>query len=199
MEVLIESLRRLSGTVTPRDPALVLRGSFLLRYWFGSEARPAADIDLECFDRLVDPGYQRFGSPVAHARALCLYATQGWHAPGRNASSPPGIEFQPIDPEDGTDLWDYGTPGERCYTLWVAHNLNDARGRLQIDLAQAGSYDLGDIPVEEMVLSPPETPPFCFRAYTPEILLAAKLSWLIRSLKRPMGPDGLPHEKWTPS
>jgi uncharacterized protein (TIGR02996 family) len=197
MEVLVEFLRRLSETVTQGDPALVLRGSLLLRCWFGAEARPAADIDLECFARPVDLGHQRFGTSVAHARALCLYATERWNAPGGNSSGTPDIEFEPIDPEDGTDLWDYGTPGERCYTLWVAHGLNDARGRLQIDLAQAGSYDLKDIGVEEMELSTRETAPFRFWAYTPELLLAAKLSWLLRSLKRHVRPKEALPPQWT--
>ncbi len=190
VEILVEFLRRLSVTVTQYDPVLVLRGSLLLRCWFDSLARPAADIDLECFERSADRRYSRStGAPVAHARALCLYATEQERADGSSAH----VEFAPIDPEDGTDLWDYATPGERCYTLWVAHHLNDARGRLQIDLAQAGSYDLDAIGVEEVELG---TPPFRFLAYTPEMLLAAKLSWLIRSLQRPVRPDGALQTRW---
>ena len=190
MEVLIEFLRRLSETLTQWDPALVLRGSLLLRYWFGPRARPAADIDLECFERRASRGDSRFsGAPVAHARALCIYAAEGGRASRQDRSAPSGIAFEPIDPEDGTDLWDYGTPGERCYTLWVAHDLNEAKGRLQIDIAQAGSIDLDAIGVEELEWSASATPPFRFLAYTPEMLLAAKLSWIIRGLKRRGGAE----------
>ncbi len=198
VEVLVEFLRRLSNTVAEGDPALVLRGSLLLKYWLGPEARPAGDIDLECFECPVARGDSRFSRrPVAHARALCLFATEEWRAPGWEQGGPPDIDFEPIDPEDGTDLWDYATPGERCFTLWVAHSLNDARGRLQIDLAQAGSYELGDIGVEEMELGTAGTTHFRFRCYTPEMLLAAKLSWLIRGLKRPVEPDRALPPQWT--
>lgn len=198
VEVLVEFLRRLSRTLAPSDPVLVLRGSLLLKWWFGPDARPAADIDLECFERAVDPGDSRFRrAPVSHARALCLYATEDRVAPGENRSGTPDIEFEPIEPEDGTDLWEYNTPGERYYTLWVAHHRDDARGRLQIDLAQGGSYELSDIGVEEIELATAETTPFRFRAYTPEMLLAAKISWLIRGLKRP-GKRGVNRpRRWT--
>jgi uncharacterized protein (TIGR02996 family) len=197
MEVLIEFLRRLSETLTQWDPALVLRGSLLLRYWFGARARPAADIDLECFERPASRGNSRFsGAPVAHARALCIYAAEGGRALGQDRGASPRIAFEPIDPEDGTDLWDYGTPGERCYTLWVAHDLSEAKGRLQIDIAQAGSYDLGAIGLEELEWSTPATPPFRFLAYTPEMLLAAKLSWVIRGLKQRGGSEGELPPQW---
>jgi uncharacterized protein (TIGR02996 family) len=198
VEVLLEFLRRLSETVTEYDAALVLRGSLLLKCWFGPEARPAGDIDLECFETPVSRGDSRFSrNPVVHGRALCLYATEEWRPPEQDRGGPPDIEFEPIDPEDGTDLWDYGTPGERCYTLWVAHSLDDARGSLQIDLAQAGSYELSDIGVEAMELGAAGTTPFRFRCYTPEMLLAAKLSWLMRGLKRPVGPDSAVPPQWT--
>jgi uncharacterized protein (TIGR02996 family) len=124
-----------------------------------------------------------------YGRALCLYATEQRHRPG-GGDGRPDLEFEPIDPEDGTDLWDYGTPGERCYTLWIWHSQGEARGRLQIDLAQAGSYALDDIGVEEIEFAAPCNQRFRFRAYTPEMLLAAKLSWLVRNLKSKVSSNG---------
>ena len=51
--VLVEFLRYLSQTVHDEEPVvLILRGSLLMRHWFGERARPAADIDLECFERV---------------------------------------------------------------------------------------------------------------------------------------------------
>jgi uncharacterized protein (TIGR02996 family) len=199
MDVLIEFLRRLSATATQWDPVLVVRGSFLLRYWFGSRARPAADLDLECFERPVDRANPRFGSLVAHARALCLFATEDMRACDQDQGARATIEFTPIDPEDGTDLWDYGTPGERCFTLWVSHDLQDAQGRLQIDIAQAGSYDLEAIGTEELELSTSaaqssESQSVRFSAYTPEMLLTAKLSWILRGLR---GNDVASQPQWS--
>ena len=113
LEVLVEFLRRLSETVSHSDPVLVLRGSVLLRCWFGPRARPAGDIDLECFERPADRVDSRFArSPVAHARALCVYATEQRSGCVQDRGSSAGVEFEAIDPKDGTDLWNYGTPGD---------------------------------------------------------------------------------------
>ena len=78
------------------------------------------------------------------------------------------------------ELWN---SRRRRYTLWVAHELQEAHGRLQIDLAQAGSYDLAAISVEQLELSTQATPSFRFLAYSPEMLLAAKLSWVMRGFQ----------------
>lgn len=196
-EVVLEFLRRLSQTISPGDPVLVLRGSVLMQLWFGPRARPAADIDLECFERPGRDHDPRFGgSPVAHARALCIFASQECWDPRQGPGTSSRFEFDPIDPEDGTDLWDYGTPGERCYTLWVAHDLKDAKGRLQIDLAQAGSYDFSAIDVEELDWTTSASTPFRFPAYTPEMLLAAKLSWIIRLWNRRVESGGELSTRW---
>jgi hypothetical protein len=105
--------------------------------------------------------------------------------------------FEPIDADEGTDLCDYATPGQRCYTLWVAHERPHAQGRLQIDLAQAGLYDLAAISVEELELSTSATPPFRFLAYTPEMQLAAKLSWVMRGFNRSVGAERALPPQWS--
>ncbi len=143
-EVFAEFLYALQQTVSPYDRIVpVLRGSTLMRRWFGEAARPAADIDLEWFQQ---PGWGgRFASPVEHARGLCMFAV------GDHRGSP--IHFDPDvpTPSDGVSLWDYDTPGVRCYTGWTWAERN-LRGVLQVDIAQAGSYDLAGVAPETIDL-----------------------------------------------
>src|SRR5262249_41888704 len=138
IEVLTEFLVGLSTTVHKHDGiTLVLRGSYLLRHWFDALARPAADLDFECFERTRSAKYDRFGSATNYALTLCMYAASTWQ------HTSPSIEFFESEvPNDGTSLWAYGTPGERYYTGWRWHDRGGMTGNLQIDIAQAGSYDL---------------------------------------------------------
>jgi uncharacterized protein (TIGR02996 family) len=194
--VLVEFLRRLSVTIHELDPVvLILRGSLLLRHWFGERARPAADIDLECFEKREvrnNVERQRFMSLVDNGRGLCCFAAD----PGEDF--PPttqGIAFDEIDaPEDGESLWTYGSPGERFYLGWKWRDQRGLTGRLQIDIAEAGSYGLDDFSVADVQLVSGFAGTFRFPAYTPEMMLAAKLSWLIRSVTRRVN-DGAP--VWT--
>jgi uncharacterized protein (TIGR02996 family) len=181
-EVLVEFLHALRQTVGPYDHMVpVLRGSTLLRHWFGEAARPAADIDLEWFPQ-PDWG-RRFASPAEHARALCMFAVGDHHG------SP--IEFDPDTPvpSDGVSLWDYGTPGIRCYTGWTWAD-RDLRGVLRVDLAQAGSYDLAGVAPETVTLPREWGEAARVPAYSPEMLLAAKLSWIVRSVQVKPMPGG---------
>lgn len=173
MEVMIEFIGALEELVSVYDHIVpVLRGSVLMRHWFGARARPAADIDLEWFPL---PGWtaQRHATPLLHARNLCLFAA-GDHF------NPPIVfdEMLPV-PGDGVNLWDYETPGVRCYTGWT---WTDRRlsGELQIDLATPASYDLPSIPAETAEFTRMSGAVAQVRAYTPEMLLAAKLSWIVR-------------------
>jgi uncharacterized protein (TIGR02996 family) len=181
-EVLVEFLHALEQTVSPYDRVVpVLRGSTLMKRWFGEAARPAADIDLEWFQQ---PGWGgRFASPVDHARGLCMFAVGDHHG------SP--IHFDPDIPvpSDGVSLWDYDTPGVRCYTGWTWPDRN-LRGVLQIDIAQAGSYDLAGVAPETIELPREWGEPARLLAYSPEMLLAAKLSWIVRHLQRNTTPEG---------
>lgn len=195
MEILTEFLCALGGAVSKDDGVvLIVRGSFLLKHWFGDDARPAADIDLECFERMPFAKYQRFGAAMNYAKTLCMYAAESsrYHQP--NQDMPP-IEFTEVNvPDDGTSLWEYGTPGERCYTGWVWNARGGASGLLQIDIAQAGSYDLDYVSVANIELVDSNSAHFHVQAYTPEMLLAAKLSWILRGLKWQDGASAL---KWS--
>src|SRR5262245_47532810 len=195
-EVCVEFLRRLHETVTEYDNIVpVLRGSLLLSQWFGNEARPAADIDLECFRRFSEESERPWRPLVEYGKLLCMSAAQSTQD---YEYLPPDIEFRETDvPADGVNLWEYGTPGERCYTGWVWHSRDDLAGLLQIDVAQAAAYDLADIGVADIELAAPGSDPFRFPAYTPELLLAAKLSWLLRSVKPRKDPDDSRPPQWT--
>lgn len=177
MEVFAEFLEGLNVTITPYDHITpVLRGSVLMSHWFGELARPAADLDLEWFASSDRPA--RSTSPIEHARRLCMFAVSD-QEPGSN------IEFDsdaPI-PGDGTSLWDYSTPGVRCYSGWTWEDRN-LRGILQVDVAQAGSYGLDGIAPEPVELKRASGELVSFPAYSKEMLLSAKLSWIFRSLQR---------------
>ncbi len=173
---------------------IVLRGSVLMRRWFGQRARPAADIDLECFydsnpqEQWTDIGPERtFQTLVDYGKTMCRYAIRDVRGP---------VEYSPVVcPEDGTDLWVYGTPGVRYYTgwRWVSER---TEGILQIDIAEPGSYALSDIGQSPLLFDSPFVTPttdceqlgwdsslketFSLQGYTQEMLLAAKLSWLVR-------------------
>jgi hypothetical protein len=176
--VLLEFLEDLSEVVQDREPiVLVLRGSLLLRHWFAESARPAADIDLECFEREKGKRGQRYTSLVDHGRGLCCYVVE--HDASRSASR--DVVFNPLDPPgDGESLWEYGSPGERYYLGWSQIRRGERSGRLQIDIAAADLYDLEEISVFDIHLVSTRARTFRFPAYTPEMMLAAKLSWLIR-------------------
>ena len=207
-EVSIEFLRWLQITIRGMRQTLipVLRGSLLLQHWFGRAARPAADIDFECFAlprealddiKMTNPEYYKqhkegygyygeFESVVDLGKAMCRYAADSTrHYQWRLPPGPrPDVEFEESDvPEDGESLWGYGTPGERYYTGWIWHERDGVRGRLQIDLAHPAVYDVADIAVADIRLTDSKGVAFCFPAYTQEMLLAAKLSWLLRGLK----------------
>lgn len=191
----LEFLRYLGETAQDREPViLILRGSLLLRQWFGERARPAADIDLECFERVRGGRGNRFPSLIDHARGLCCFATEG--AAGANRGAAPFVEFHDIDPpEDGHSLWDYGTPGQRFYAGWTRNGGEGQTGQIQIDLAESGSYDLNEISVADVHLSSLDGRTFRFPSYTPEMMLAAKLSWLLRSCRR-LAPGGESAFEW---
>jgi uncharacterized protein (TIGR02996 family) len=109
-----------------------------------------------------------------------VFAAESWHYYQANQNTPP-IEFTEVKvPDDGTSLWEYGTPGERCYTGWVWHARGGAKGVLRVDIAQAGSYDLAYVGVANIELVDANGEQFQVQAYTPEMLLAAKLSWILR-------------------
>ena len=186
-EVLVEFLHALGETVGPYDRIVpVVRGSTLLQHWFGNAARPAADIDLEWFPEDDRPA--SIPDPIEHARRLCM------HAISNHERAPIVFDADVPVPNDGVNLalWEYDTPGVRCYTGWRWDDRN-LTGFLQIDIAQAGSYDLAAIATEDIELPRSWGKPAKVAAYSQEMLLAAKLSWIVRDLRKRMakGKDWL--------
>lgn len=189
MEVFAEFLWAIQRTISAGDEIVpVLRGSILLSHWFGDAARVAGDMDLEWFPT-PDWG-RRSASPIEQARKLCMCAAteHAYH----QSRSPVSFVEDSARQDDGVSLWnwDYGTPGLRCFTGWTWEERN-LRGDLQIDLALAAFYDLTGIAMVTVELPRAAGDPVEVQAYAPEMLLAAKLSWIIRSVGRKTGLDGI--------
>ncbi len=180
----------------------VIRGSFLLQHWFGKQARPVADLDLECFvrsstrhERSDDESPGQTGEIYTLAdlgMTVCHISVQSLYQQGR---SPYGIAFHEADEHDAAmNLWTYGTPGQRYIVGWTWHTsespgglfrsprVTELEGTLQIDIAAAGDYHLDEISWSPLTLKPNLGRQFICPAYTQEMMLAAKLSWLIRGL-----------------
>jgi uncharacterized protein (TIGR02996 family) len=155
--------------------------------WFGDRARPAADIDLQVF-AAQQPGLQSPAALIERCRRACWYADLS--APEDNAA----IWFDDVPaPAGGESLWNYGTPGERTFAGWFTRN--GARGHLQIDIAASRVLRLEQIETEQTDFVAPAGA-FQFLTYTPEMLLAAKLSWLLRGLDRQVTRAGIRPPKW---
>src|SRR5207248_8268773 len=75
------------------------------------------------------------------------------------------------------------------YTGWTWTD-RKLRGVLQIDIAQAGCYDLAGVAPETVELPREWGEPARLLAYSPEMLLAAKLSWIRRRVQRNTTPEG---------
>ncbi len=214
VEVLVEFLHGVRRLVDEWEEGFVpvLRGSLLLRHWYGECARPPADIDVECFDdpdveREYEPGdeppqqddgfygpvegrYGRWGnfvSRVDFGKALCRDAVWGY-GPDRPGGDV-GIRFRDDEsaPDDGASLWVYGTPGKRYYSTWEWVGHSPASGRLQLDLSTPGPYTPADLGVVNEAFTAPGEVGFRFSAYSKEAMLAAKVSWLVRGLMRTGG------------
>jgi uncharacterized protein (TIGR02996 family) len=195
------------------DP--VLRGSLLLQHWYGKKARPAADIDFECFirpdfrrededdedDDIADEmnefygpvegrfgSYGEFVSRVDLGKAMCRYSANAgsYDRPGGDSGILFSNEFTP--PEDGASLWVYGTPGRRYYAHWQYRGNNPASGRLQLDLSSPGAYSQEDLGVQSEEFTALGGNRFPFKCYSREAMLATKVSWLMRSMARSTKP-----------
>jgi uncharacterized protein (TIGR02996 family) len=192
--------------------APALRGSLLLHHWYGLKARPPADIDLECFDRPgatrefdpdeenpyadedfrgeIEGRFGRFGEYVSRVdlgKAMCRYGAgaAAYQRPGGDI----GIRFSDDEtpPADGASLWVYGTPGKRYYAAWESAAHRPSSGRLQLDLATPGAYTPADLGVRPETLAALGGAAFAVPCYSPEAMLAAKVSWLVRSFPRADG------------
>ncbi len=203
VDVFHEFLRLLALTVEEEDVLPVLRGSILLQHWFGEKARPAADIDLECFEikTEADPDgyeYNYYENMVDYGKAMCRYAaiSSTYYRWSRTGEGAPAVEFQAIENPDGGDsLWVYGTPGERYFAGWIHHDGDGAQGEMQIDIADA-AYFRDQIGIADVELTAPRGEAFKCPAYTQETMLAAKLSWLYRGLSPQRDGDQPLPPKW---
>lgn len=200
-EVLLEFVRLLNQTVLEYEETLVpvLRGSLLLRHWFGDHARRAADLDLECFERAEPPEdgigpYDEYQSLVDNGKAMCRYAAETSEL-SRNTEGNIFFRESNAPGAEGASLWAYGTPGERYFAGWVMRGHPLRSGLLQIDIAESDSYTLDDISIADIELGEGADRVAC-PAYTPEMLLAAKLSWLMRSLTRRTVNGNIAAPRW---
>jgi uncharacterized protein (TIGR02996 family) len=89
-------------------------------------------------------------------------------------------------PAEGVSLWEYGTPGVRCYTGWTWKE-RGLKGLLQVDIAESASDDVTGPAYATVELPRASGEPVRMSAYSPEMLLAAKLSWVLRHF---LGKDG---------
>lgn len=89
----------------------------------------------------------------------------------------------PFEDEHQQSLWTYGSPGDRFFLNWSADDTEQA-GQLQIDIAQANPYTPADLEVSDETFTAPGGVTFQVTAYSREAMLAAKVSWLVRSLNR---------------
>lgn len=209
LEVLQEFHRSLVSTVSQFEETLipVLRGSLPMKWWFGDRARPVADIDLECFEgsstlpaeeleeiaeyRDISTGhgtYREFDSLVDFGKAMCRYAAEGTSYLERKAGETAIVFYDVEPPEPNNSLWVYGTPGERYYSGWridgnALTHIADRQGQLQIDVAESGTYKLEDIGTETISIQRNDGPRVDALTYSRGMMLAAKLSWLLRSIR----------------
>ncbi|MFI6521059.1 nucleotidyl transferase AbiEii/AbiGii toxin family protein [Spirillospora sp. NPDC050679] len=155
---------------------LVLRGSVLLRAWYGSLAREPGDLDF-----VVVP--QEWGVYDERSVAMLHGIAQ---AAERMSARDPDEEVQIL--ADGavySDIWTYDrVPGRRLVLPWEAAGLPG--GSVQLDFV-----------FNEALPAPPELTevpradggdPALLNAATPELSLAWKLQWLIDDVY-PQGKD----------
>ncbi|WP_131740852.1 nucleotidyl transferase AbiEii/AbiGii toxin family protein [Actinomadura roseirufa] len=153
---------------------LVLRGSVLLRTWYGSLAREPGDLDF-----IVLPVYRRLGDDQARAM-LDGIVRDAEEASRRDQDS--GVLLTAKDTVQ-EETWEYtSAPGVRLLVPWKtmkhgwAKGEDPLSGNVQIDLAFAEP-----MPVEPEValVSGPGGEPLAVQAATPGLSLAWKVYWLL--------------------
>lgn len=125
----------------------------------------------------------RFASPIEHARALYMFSATDHSY--RQSSSP--IVFQETQtPGGNVRAFGIGTMALRDFAVMQDRLPEDhrLRGIQQIDAALAGSYGLMGIATETIEIPRASGEPIKFRGYSREMLLAAKLSWIVRNIRR---------------
>ncbi|XRQ12742.1 nucleotidyl transferase AbiEii/AbiGii toxin family protein [Actinomadura welshii] len=145
--------------------SLVLRGSVLLRAWFGERAREPGDIDFV----VVPPELEARGW-ASHLRYELVKAVL--------AVPCEGVEIL-TDSAEQSELWPYtDSPGMRLRMPWEADG--ELRGTLQIDFSFGKRLRVGPelslVPVPGGAGGPREVPLY---AATPGLSLAWKVHWLL--------------------
>ncbi|MFD8733408.1 nucleotidyl transferase AbiEii/AbiGii toxin family protein [Streptomyces sp. NPDC059618] len=145
---------------------LVLRGSVLLKGWFGDGAREPGDLDFV----VVPPEWR-----IEEERTTAMLdgiALASQHASGR-------VHFAAADAVS-EDIWTYErVPGRRMVLPWTADGTPG--GVVQLDFVFNEQLPLAPAP---FALSADAT----LNAATPELSLAWKLMWLVTDL-HPQGKD----------
>ncbi|MFF7216146.1 nucleotidyl transferase AbiEii/AbiGii toxin family protein [Streptomyces sp. NPDC008238] len=176
----LESRRRATDLVlagvadSPWAEHLVLRGSRLLRAWFGDAAREPGDLDF-----VVVPREWRIEEPRTEAMFDGIARAAGYGS----ASGPVRVHAEDAVAED---IWTYErVPGRRLVLPWTADGLPG--GIVQLDVV-----------FNERLPAPPEAvrlpalsaggPEAAVLGVSPELSLAWKLMWLV-SDRHPQGKD----------
>ncbi|MEV5574104.1 nucleotidyl transferase AbiEii/AbiGii toxin family protein [Spirillospora sp. NPDC052269] len=157
---------------------LMLRGSMLLRAWYGDDAREPGDLDFVVVPDTIgffDMPAEQILSGVEEAAA---------RAPRADAPTGAPVLFD-ADGAYWENIWEYGeAPGARLVLLYDAGDAGD--GHVQVDFAFS-EYAA----VEPKRTEIPRTdggPPTTVLAATPELSLAWKLLWLTNDAP-PQGKD----------
>ncbi|GAA1574212.1 nucleotidyl transferase AbiEii/AbiGii toxin family protein [Actinomadura kijaniata] len=154
---------------------LVLRGSVLLRAWYGDLAREPGDLDFVC-----PTGWDAAGHETT--RMMEGLAAAAEEVSGRDPGDPVRLS---ADGAVHSDIWTYDkVPGRRLVLPWRAEGLPS--GTVQLD------FVFGEpLPAEPELTEIPRAdggPPILLDAATPELSLAWKLLWLLTDIY-PQGKD----------
>jgi hypothetical protein len=150
---------------------LVLRGSILLKTWFGDAAREPGDLDF-----IVEADWDPYGPAVEQ---LFESVTAGAEAASRDGLA----RIDAAGARTG-GIWTYDrVPGRRLVLPWSADDCPD--GSIQIDFVLGEQLPEPPRPTE---ISLGEGSPATLRAASPGVSLAWKLLWLVTD-RYPQGKD----------
>ncbi|GAA1266759.1 nucleotidyl transferase AbiEii/AbiGii toxin family protein [Kitasatospora nipponensis] len=160
---------------SPWAPHLVLRGSVLLRGWFGEAAREPGDLDF-----VVAPRDWQ----IEEERTATMLAELARAAEQRTTAGAPGVLFSAADAVS-EPIWTYDrVPGCRLVLPWTAEGLPG--GTVQLDFVF--NERLPQAPERTPVAALAEGPGCTLTAVTPALSLAWKLLWLLTDMY-PQGKD----------
>ncbi|MHA6760228.1 nucleotidyl transferase AbiEii/AbiGii toxin family protein [Streptacidiphilus sp. PAMC 29251] len=160
---------------SPWADALVLRGSVLLRAWFGDAAREPGDLDF-----VVVPASWR----IEEQRTDDMLTGIAQAAESAGWSSGPGVQFDAAEAVS-EDIWTYErVPGRRLILPWTAADLPG--GIVQLDFVFNERLPVAPEPL--LVPAAHGDSAALLNAATAELSLAWKLMWLLTDTY-PQGKD----------